>query len=153
MSEQDHDPDQYDAEGRDDDYDEEESNSEMDSGDEEADDWDDELGDIDDLSDPESDLEDSCAPARASVIAAFHSFLAHALAAGALVCAVPVATTEQVPGKQAYLDSCARQRIIPVSAFIKSMGQNKVSLRHYLLGEQGAIAVAESLQVCDCRAL
>eukprot|EP01052_Picozoa_sp_SAG31_P034575 SAG31_NODE_4060_length_3629_cov_13.824363_2_plen_766_part_00 len=60
---------------------------------------------------------------------------------------MPVATTEQVPGKQAYLDSCARQRIIPVSAFIKSMGQSKVSLRHYLLGEQGAIAVAESLQV------
>eukprot|EP01051_Picozoa_sp_SAG22_P009782 SAG22_NODE_840_length_6896_cov_3.900103_3_plen_805_part_00 len=96
-----------------------ESDDSMDSGDEEADDWDDELGDIDDLSDPESDLEDS----------------------------LPVATTEQVPGKQAYLDSCARQRIIPVSAFIKSMGQNKVSLRHYLLGEQGAIAVAESLQL------
>ena len=82
-----------------------------------AEDWDDELGDIDDLSDPESDLEDS----------------------------LPVATTDAVPGKQEYLDSCARLRIIPVSAFIKSMGQNKVSLRHYLLGAQGARAVSDAL--------
>ena len=33
--------------------------------------------------------------------------------------AVPVATAEAVPGKQEYLDSCARKHIIPVSAFIK----------------------------------
>ena len=87
------------------------------SSDDDVEDWDDELGDIDDLSDPESDLEDS----------------------------LPVATTEAVPGKQEYLDSCAKHRIIPVSAFIKSMGQNKVSLRHYLLGTQGATAVADAL--------
>ena len=66
--------------------------SELSDGeDSDAEDWDDELGDIDDLSDPESDLEDS----------------------------LPVATTEAVPGKQEYLDSCARKHIIPVSAFIK----------------------------------
>ena len=92
--------------------------SELSDGeDSDAEDWDDELGDIDDLSDPESDLEDS----------------------------LPVATTEAVPGKQEYLDSCAKLRIIPVSAFIKSMGQNKVSLRHYLLGAQGAAAVSDAL--------
>eukprot|EP00736_Rhodelphis_marinus_P012304 Rmarinus@m.12248 len=58
--------------------------------------------------------------------------------------------TSDTTGKNAYLKKCAELGIIPVSAFLKTMSHQNVSLRHYGLGKKGAIAVAECIKANQC---